>query len=645
MILEQTTDTEVKLSDVIDLNFLQELQDTFADAVGVASITVDDKGPVTKPSNFSNFCKNHIRNRPEGYQKCNECDINAGKKSFEAGEPVIYHCHAGLMDFSAPIIINGKQIGAMLGGQVLTNPPDIEKFQAIFTLLGYDAEQEIRQALGEIRIVPEERIKAAAQLMYIVANALSKIGYQNLEISKNSKKINSILNSIPDSILAVDDYDIINLCNTTMEKMFGYESSEIVGKNIDFLIPGYQDNSNSEKMGIKKDGSKFWVEINISDVSLDNDFSKIISIRDISSRKMLEKTVNDSKKQFLAILENLPFMAWLKDTEGRFIAVNKQFSENCKTAIEDILGKTDLDLFPEKLAEAYHKDDLYIIKTKKQKAVEEQITTPEGVKWFETFKVPISGMNGEIIGTTGYAIDVTERRKFSKSQNEFFSIISHDVKTQLNAIRGALIIIADGLGCSIDKNTKNCQIYANTKKLIDLANVNNAKLINLINDIIDIEEIETRSANYNIQIHDLRMIVEQTIHNNDFGVKFTLENFETEAPIQVDKDRLSQVLSYLFSKIADCSLSEKPAKITLSRKDGYIRIDITGFGYSIPQPLKTSLFQKFSKVLLPDNNKREKTGLELSLCKAIIESFDGTIDFETLPEGGTTFCIELPEVD
>ncbi|MEI8377658.1 MAG: HAMP domain-containing sensor histidine kinase, partial [bacterium] len=144
---------------------------------------------------------------------------------------------------------------------------------------------------------------------------------------------------------------------------------------------------------------------------------------------------------------------------------------------------------------------------------------------------------------------------------------------------------------------------------------------------------------------DLRMIVEQTIHNNDFGVKFTLENFETEAPIQVDKDRLSQVLSYLFSKIADCSLSEKPAKITLSRKDGYIRIDITGFGYSIPQPLKTSLFQKFSKVLLPDNNKREKTGLELSLCKAIIESFDGTIDFETLPEGGTTFCIELPEVD
>lgn len=643
--LSQLVEKKIELSDVIDLQFLQELQDTFADAVGVASLTVDDKGPVTRPSNFSDFCKNHIRNNPEGFQKCNECDINAGKEAYAAGKPVIYYCHAGLMDFSAPIIINGKQIGAMLGGQVLTTPPDIEKFQAIFALLGAEAEQEIRQALGEIKIVPEERIKAAAKLMYLVANALSKIGYQNLEISRNSKKINSILNSMPDGIITVDNSWVINFCNTTIEKMFGYKNSELIGQNLGFLLQAIDNDSNltniedittstPERKGIKKDGSEFWVDLNISDVSVDNDFSRIISIRDITERKTLEKTVTDSKKQFLAILENLPFMAWLKDTEGRFIAVNKQFSENCKTPIEDILGKTDMDLFPKELAEAYHKDDRYIIKTKKQKAIEERITTPDGVQWFETFKVPILDTTGEVIGTTGYAIDVTEHRGFNKSKNEFMSIISQDLKTQLNAIRGALVIISDGL---------NSSIYKNAKELIDLANINNAKLINLINDIIDIENIESRSADYDIQVHDLRTIVEKVLHNNNFGVEFILENFEDETLIKIDKARLNQVLLHLFYKIADCSLSDKPAQISLNRKDGYVHMDITGFGYSIPKPTKTSLFQKFAQVMIPNNSKREKTGLELSLCKAIIESFDGNIDCETIPEGGTIFCIELPE--
>lgn len=392
LMLEQILEKEIELSDVIDLEFLQEFQDNFAQALGVASIIVDNKGPVTKPSNFSNFCQKYIRNHPEGYQRCNECDIQAGQKSFIEGKPIIYYCHAGLMDFSAPIIINGKQIGSMLGGQVLTEPPDIEKFRAVFGLLGEEKEEEMLQALSQIKVMPEENVQAAAQVMYMVANSLSKIGYQNLKISENSKKINCVLNSIPEGIIAIDDFGIINLCNTTLEKMFGYKNSEIIGKGLNFLIPENNFNAkdlnftDSELKGIRKDGSEFWIEMNINDMTLDEDFSKIILIKDITHRKTLEQTINNNKNQFLAILENLPFMAWLKDTEGRFIAVNKQFSKNCNTNISDIIGKTDLDLFPKKLAEEYRKDDSYLIKTKKQKSIDEQITTPEGIKWFETFK-------------------------------------------------------------------------------------------------------------------------------------------------------------------------------------------------------------------------------------------------------------------
>jgi PAS domain S-box-containing protein len=634
---------DIKLSDVIDLEFLQQFQDVFAKALGVASIIVDDSGPVTKPSNFSDFCINYVRNHPEGFKRCNQCDIQGGIKSFECGKPVIYHCHAGLLDFAAPIIVDGKQIASMLGGQVLTAKPDISKFEDIFRILGSDVEHAIRDALDKINILPEEKLSAAAELMYIVANALSKIGYQNLKIRQSSKEIEMILNCMPDGVVTIGYDGVISFCNTTLENMFGYKSSDIIGKSPDSLFEEGEDlfsnienmsHSTYETKGIKKDGTDFWIEINASEMCIGPACSKIISIRDISKRKELEQEVENSKVQAITILKNLPFMAWLKDTEGKFIAVNEQFSELCKLPFKEILGKTDMDLFPKEMAQGYMKCDQNIIKTKKPKVIEEQIISPDGIKWIETFKVPIIGSTGEVIGTTGYAIDVTERRSFNKSRNEFMSIISQELRTQLNAIRGALVVISDGL---------NSTLCSSTKELIDLANVNNARLINMINDIIDIEKIETRSADYNIQLYDLRMLIEQVLDSKEFDVGFEFENFDAQASVKVDKARLKQVLGYLLSIAATCSIDNNPVIISLNRSEGYVGLAIKSFGHSIPQASKESLFRKFSEIELPNNQKTVSTGLEFSLCKAVVESFDGIIDFENIPDGGIIFRIDIPE--
>ena len=101
---------KIKLSDLINIDFLQDLQDIFAKTMGVASLTVDDDGPITKPSNFTDFCTNHIRASELGSKKCNECDIEGGKLAAEKGKPVIYTCHAGLTHFVVPISIDGKHI-------------------------------------------------------------------------------------------------------------------------------------------------------------------------------------------------------------------------------------------------------------------------------------------------------------------------------------------------------------------------------------------------------------------------------------------------------------------------------------------------------------------------------------------------------
>ncbi|MDD3419114.1 MAG: PocR ligand-binding domain-containing protein [Candidatus Gastranaerophilales bacterium] len=645
MLLEKNALEEIKLSDVIDLDFLQEFQDTFAKAMGVASITLDHQGPVTAPSNFSDFCEKCVRTTEEGFKRCNECDLSAGKASFEQGKPLIYRCHAGLIDFSAPIIVDGKLIGAMLGGQVLSKSPDVGDFQQIMDVVGPDVAQKIPEALSNVRILSEDRIEAVAKLMYLVANSLSQIGYKNLKISRNAQKVNLLLNSLPDGIVLIDSSGVIRFCNTTLEKMFAYEKSEIIGQKLDFIIEKSHSDSGfdsiddfscpaCETKGIRKDGTQLWVEINMSEMCYDDDCSKIVSIRDVNSRKILEQTVNNAQTQFLAILENLPFMAWLKDTDGRFIAVNKEFSQNCKTPIDEILGKTDLDFFPGKMAENYMRDDQYIIRTKKHKAIEEQITTPDGVKWFETFKVPIIGTDGEVIGTTGYSLDITERRCFDKSKHEFMSIISHELRSQLNAIRGALVVISGSL---------NNTICTHAKELIELANINNARLINLVNDIIDIEKIETRSADYNLKIYDLRLIIQKTLDDNKFGTKFEFDNFEIASNIKADKSRIVQVLTNILTKAIDCSLEKSPIRLALSEKDGYINLKIISLGHNIPAIHKESLFSKVSDITMLETDNTQKTGLEMSLCKAIIESFDGSINFEVTEDGKNIFSIELPK--
>ena len=92
---------KIKLSDVIDINYLQTLQDSFSDATGMASISIDLDGNVTHPSNFHDFCMKYTRNCSEGLKRCLECDKRGGEESEATGKPSVYLCHAGLIDFSA----------------------------------------------------------------------------------------------------------------------------------------------------------------------------------------------------------------------------------------------------------------------------------------------------------------------------------------------------------------------------------------------------------------------------------------------------------------------------------------------------------------------------------------------------------------
>ena len=189
---------------------MQEFQDNFARSLGMTAVTVDLEGkPITKPTDWTDFCMNYTRNSPVGNQRCMECDRRGGEESARNGRPAVYECHAGLMDFAAPILLNGRQIGSILGGQVLTAPLDEDKFRKIAGEIGVDPEKYV-EAVRKIKYVPKESLESAAQVLFLTANAFSKMGYYKYRLKDISESINDTVMHVSAAMeeLAASAHDV-----------------------------------------------------------------------------------------------------------------------------------------------------------------------------------------------------------------------------------------------------------------------------------------------------------------------------------------------------------------------------------------------------------------------------------------------------
>lgn len=173
----------MELLDIIKLEDLQKMQDMFALATGMASITVDMDGKfITNPSNFTDFCMKYTRKSEKGGERCARCS-REGKGA--------YFCHAGLMDFAEPIMINGIQYGNAIGGQVLAGEPDIEKFKETARELGIP-EDEYIEALRKVPIRSEASIRAAAELMKQLVNLRYTMQKNEMKIAVLEQEIKTI---------------------------------------------------------------------------------------------------------------------------------------------------------------------------------------------------------------------------------------------------------------------------------------------------------------------------------------------------------------------------------------------------------------------------------------------------------------------
>lgn len=169
---------------------------------------------------------------------------------------------------------------------------------------------------------------------------------------------------------------------------------------------------NIETRHRRKDGTIFPVAVTGNYIShLDEEYS-FTFVQDITERKATESALQESEARQRAILDNSPYLVWLKDNDGRYLMVNRSYADYARMSDpRQIVGKTDLDLWPRELAEKYRTDDAGVISTRRQKHIEETSFDGTRTHWVETFKMPIIDQNGNVLGTTGFARDITERKQ------------------------------------------------------------------------------------------------------------------------------------------------------------------------------------------------------------------------------------------
>ncbi|MES2297591.1 MAG: CHASE domain-containing protein [Pseudomonadota bacterium] len=255
----------------------------------------------------------------------------------------------------------------------------------------------------------------------------------------------------------------------------------------------------------------------------------------------------------------------------------------------------------------------------------------------------MTGLFDEAGKATGFlciAYDLTERNKVENMKSEFISTVSHELRTPLTSIRGALGLMAAGAVGTIPESAMS---------LLGIAASNCERLVRMINDILDVEKIESGQMRFQIVVQPLRPVIEYAIaatstYASEHQVRFVLEGEEDGAEVAVDGDRLSQVMINLLSNAAKFSPAGATVTVRLQTLGQSVRVSVIDQGSGIPPQFHARIFQKFAQADSSDTRSKGGTGLGLSITKAIVEQLGGRIDFRSEPGAGSVFYFDLPRV-
>lgn len=283
--------------------------------------------------------------------------------------------------------------------------------------------------LGKVKVVKRDEHGQALRIIGINTN-ITQRKQTEMSLLSESQKNAALLKAASDGLHILDSRGYLIQASDSFCRLLGYQADELKGANVlswDVELKSLEDfvdkvssfpleGATFETQQRRKNGEVIDAEISAVRLVIDDQQMIYCSAQDITLRKQAEAQLRDREAKLRAILDNMPYMVWLKDMSGRYVAANRLFAEAAGLAsIDELIGKVDTEVWPNELSARYHLDDLEVISTRKQLMLEVKSVSNGNEIWLEAFKSPIINEDGELIGTTGVARDITERKRIEES--------------------------------------------------------------------------------------------------------------------------------------------------------------------------------------------------------------------------------------
>jgi signal transduction histidine kinase len=251
---------------------------------------------------------------------------------------------------------------------------------------------------------------------------------------------------------------------------------------------------------------------------------------------------------------------------------------------------------------------------------------------------PLVNEAGDLVSIIAQCQDITQQLEAERLKKEFTSTLSHELRTPLTSIIGSLQLVNSGVVGDAS---------GEISELAAVAERNAQRLLDLINDLLDIDKIE--SGKFTLQPETVRLdelVQESLVLNKSFADRFRVGlEVRGEVPdvrLHVDRKRLMQVMTNLLSNAAKFSPEGSAVEVGTRCIDGMVRVEICDRGPGIPDDFRSRIFTRFAQADSTTTRHKGGTGLGLAICKRLIELMNGRIGFDQRPGGGTTFHFELP---
>jgi PAS domain S-box-containing protein len=255
---------------------------------------------------------------------------------------------------------------------------------------------------------------------------------------------------------------------------------------------------------------------------------------------------------------------------------------------------------------------------------------------------PLVNDEGQVTTIVLHGRDITQQRASERVRSEFTSTLSHELRTPLTSILGSLQLLRTGMLGDLPKDQD---------ELVEIAEKNSKRLLDLINEVLDIEKIESGRMSLTPEPVALEELLREAVQLNQgfadrFSVKLRLEGEQRDEMrglmVRADRKRLMQVVTNLLSNAAKFSPPNGAVDVMISRHEGRVRVGVGDRGPGIPEAFRGRIFGRFAQAHSADSRIKGGSGLGLAISKRLVELMQGEIGFEDREGGGTTFFFELP---